>query len=122
MSSAQPPLMLIYLLSRIPESRRVALDTSGRIGIGLIHRRTRSLAIVSVPSPWRGRADWCKQRNRWRLDSYGGHEAAAEMKRVLADWRALQNAGRTELRMTAWGRGRALRLRFQWLATSPTTH
>jgi methyltransferase of FxLD system len=114
LSSARPPLMLIYLLSRIPHSRRVALNAPGRIGVGLVDRRSRSLGIVSVRNPWMDKRDRGARRARWRLDAYGGDDAASELKQILAEWRALRKSGRTQLRVTAWGPDKALRLGFEW--------
>jgi hypothetical protein len=115
MSSAHPPLLLIYLLLRIPSARRLALHGDGTLGIGLIHRRTRSLAFVSVRSPWQGGSERQKARVLWRLDAYGGDAAALELKGLLADWEALRRAARNTLRITASGPGDTLRLRFAWV-------
>lgn len=114
MNSAQPPLLLIYLLMRIPASRRLAIHNNKTLGVGLIHRRTRSLAFVSVRSPWMDRPEGQNTRARWRLDAYGGEMAAAELERVLMKWNAMQRAGRRDLRITASGPGVALRLRLGW--------
>jgi protein-L-isoaspartate(D-aspartate) O-methyltransferase len=114
MSSADPPLLLIYLLLRIPGRRRVALHGDGTLGIGLIHRRTRSAAFVSVRSPWEGGSERQRTRALWRLEAYGGEAAAAELKALLVDWEALRRAGRNTLRITASGSGDTLSLRFVW--------
>jgi hypothetical protein len=116
MSSAEPPLMLIYLLSRIPDARRIALDTSSRIGIGLVDQRTRSLAIVSTRSPWKGESGWHRRRSRWRLDGFGGEAAAAELADHLEQWARLSRRGRPRLQITASGSARALRLSYEWSA------
>jgi protein-L-isoaspartate(D-aspartate) O-methyltransferase len=115
MSGAHPPLLLIYLLLNIPDSRRVAVHSHGRMGIGLIDRRTGSLGVVSVRSPWIGQADSHNPRARWRLDAYGGDEAAAELMRLLADWQAIQRRGERRLQITAGGPARVLELRFRWV-------
>jgi protein-L-isoaspartate(D-aspartate) O-methyltransferase len=115
MSSAHPPLLLIYLLLRIPSARRLALHGDGTLGIGLIHRRTRSLAFVSVRSPWQGGSERQRTRVLWRLDAYGGEAAALELRGLLADWEALCRAARNTLRITASGPGDTLRLRFSWV-------
>lgn len=114
MNSAQPPWLLIYLLLRIPASRRVALDGDGRIGVGVIHRRSRSLAVVSLRSPWMRRPERQPTRTRWQLHAFGGEPAAAEMERLLGDWRAMQRGGHPVLRITADGEGETLRLRHGW--------
>jgi protein-L-isoaspartate(D-aspartate) O-methyltransferase len=114
MNSAHPPLLLIYLLLKIPAARRLALHADGRLGVGVIHRSTRSLAFVSVPSPWMGQPEGRRRRAPWRLDAYGGDAAASELERLLANWEAMQRDGRRTLRITAHGRRDPLRLRFGW--------
>ena len=114
MSSAHPPLLLIYLLLKIPANRRLAIRTNATLGVGLIHRRSRSLSFVSVRSPWTESPRSQKTRIRWRLDAYGGDAAAAELARLITEWKAMQQAGRQTLRITASGSGDRLGLRFGW--------
>ena len=86
-----------------------------RLGIGAIDRRSGSMAVVSVRSPWLGSsASKRDARARWRLDAYGGDAAAQELKRLLAGWRGLRQQRRTTLEVTADGHGDALRVRFAW--------
>lgn len=114
MNSTHPPLLLVYLLLKIHAPLRVAVHSGERMGIGLIHRRTGSLAVVSVRSPWMDRPEWHKMRARWRLDAYGGDAAAVELEQLLAEWRGIRRAGHQGLRITAYGSGKTLRLRFGW--------
>lgn len=113
MSSSHPPLLLLYLLSRIPDSRRVAVDENGRMGVGILHVRSGSIAVVSVPSPWRTQGKW-NARARWRLDAYGGETAATELEQLLQRWRDLNRAGKPHLSITADGLGQTLRIRLHW--------
>jgi protein-L-isoaspartate(D-aspartate) O-methyltransferase len=114
MNSMQPPLLLIYLLSRIPNSRRIAVYGDGRLGVGILDRRTGSLGVVSIRSPWMNNHTSSRRQTQWRLDGYGGDAAAADLKRLLYVWEDLQRAGRTQLLITAVGRGPTLRLRLNW--------
>jgi protein-L-isoaspartate(D-aspartate) O-methyltransferase len=113
-SAADPPLLLIYLLLAIPANKRLAIHSDGTLGVGLIHRRSRSLAFVSVRTPWTEGPEWKNTRFRWRLDAYGGDHAAAELERLLQSWRAMRRADRQVLRIAAVGAGETLRLRFAW--------
>jgi hypothetical protein len=45
-------LFLIYLVLGVPAAQRVSLSQDGRLGVGMIDRRRRSLAVVSLRSPW----------------------------------------------------------------------
>ncbi len=114
MSSGRPPLLMIYLLLTIPAARRVSLSHDGRLGVGMIDRRSRSLAVVSVRSPWRSEPGSRQVRTRWRLDVHGNDTAAIQLERLLAQWRELQRTDRTTLRLTALRRADAVRLRFAW--------
>jgi protein-L-isoaspartate(D-aspartate) O-methyltransferase len=114
MGNSHPPVMLIYLLLRIPASRRVSVHGGGRVGVGIVDRRAGGLAIVSVPTPWRPGRVRRATRARWRLDSYGHGAAAGELEAMLADWRELERARRDGLQLTAYGAGEVLRLRFEW--------
>jgi hypothetical protein len=120
LDSARPPLLLIYLLLKTPAERRVSLHQSGRIGIGVIDRRSRSLAIVSVRSPWLHAGDRRHARARWRLDAYGNDTAARGLQALLAEWRELQRSGGAELVITSDEmsdeRSDPVRLRFDWSA------
>jgi protein-L-isoaspartate(D-aspartate) O-methyltransferase len=117
MSSTRPPLFLIYLLLRIPDAQRVSLMQDGRLGVGLTDRRSRSLAVISLRSPWRGNADIGKTRSRWRLDAYGNNTAAVLLDRLASEWQQLQRDHRTTLQVTARGQTGALRLSFAWVRT-----
>ena len=114
LDSSQPPLLLIYLLLKIPPGRRLSLRNDGRLGIGIIDRRGRGLAVVSVPSPWMGGAYERGVRARWRLDAYGSDGAARELEQLLHEWRELQRTGHTALRVTAERHADSVRLRFDW--------
>jgi methyltransferase of FxLD system len=114
MSSTRPPLLLIYLLSRIPAARRVSLAQEGRLGVGIIDARGGSLAVVSLRSPWMSGTQQRGPRARWRLDVYGNDTAATELERLLSEWRELQRTGRTTLQVTASGHADALRVQFWW--------
>jgi protein-L-isoaspartate(D-aspartate) O-methyltransferase len=114
LDSTQPPPLLIYLLLEIPGARRASVRMDGRLGIGIVDHRSRSLAVVSVRSPWMGGAHERGVRTRWRLDAYGNDAAAAELEQLLAEWRRLQRTGRRELRVTAERDADTVRLRFDW--------
>jgi hypothetical protein len=107
--------MLLYLLLGIPPERRVSVSQGGRLGIGIVHARSQSVAIVSVRSPWSTNANERNGRARWRLDAYGNDAAAGELGQLLDEWRELKRAGRTKLQITAQGRNTALRLSFAWV-------
>ena len=110
----QPPLVLLYLLLNIPATRRLSVNQPGRWGLGIVDRRTRSAAIVSLRSPWEIGAKPPERRARWRLDAYGANTAATELDELLTQWRELEHAGQTRLRITARGRASPLRLTFAW--------
>lgn len=112
MSTARPPLMLIYLLLRIPAARRVSLRQDGRLGVGMIDRRSRSLAVVSVR--WSSDVDTPEGRVRWRLDAYGDDAAAIRLDHLIAGWQELRREHRTRLEMTAGVDADPLRLAFAW--------
>jgi hypothetical protein len=114
LGSNRPPLLLLYLLLAIPASRRVSVVHDARLGVGIVHPRSGSLAVVSVRSPWRPGVGEGDRRARWRLDRYGGAAAASELEELLSEWQALREAGRTRLSIAAAGRGAALRLSFAW--------
>jgi hypothetical protein len=114
MSSSKPPLFLIYLLLRIPAAKRVSLMQDGRLGLGLIDSRSRSLAVISLRSPWSGAAGTRQARPRWRLDSYGNDTAAIQLEQLAADWRDLQREQRTRLSITGRPDAQTLRLTFGW--------
>ncbi len=116
LDSGRPPLLLIYLLLSIPAARRVSVRGEGRLGIGTLHRRDGSLAVISVRSPWTLGAPYTRAaRARWRLDSYGrGSDAASELQQLLAGWRGIARRGPPALEVTADGRAEALRVRFEW--------
>jgi len=115
LASNRPPLLLLYLLLNIPTGRRLSFHQGGRWGIGLVDRRSQSAAIVSLRSPWETGDGAPKQRRaRWRLDAYGGDTAANEVDQLLSEWREHEGTGQTALRITARGRGSALRLSFAW--------
>ena len=114
MSSTSPPLFPIYLLLRIPSTNRVSLVQDGRLGVGMVDARSRSLAVISLPSPWNSDADTRQTRPRWRLDSYGNEVAAIRLEQIISEWQQLQEQRRTHLRITARVHTGALRLSFAW--------
>jgi protein-L-isoaspartate(D-aspartate) O-methyltransferase len=114
LSRGRPPLLLIYLLLEIPARRRVSLHNDDRLGIGIIDRAGRGLAVVSVRSPWRTGSTSGGRRARWRLDAYGDDPPTAHLEHLLSEWRALRIAGRTGLQITAQGHDGTLRLSFTW--------
>jgi protein-L-isoaspartate(D-aspartate) O-methyltransferase len=114
LGARQPPLLLLYLMLNIPPDRRLAMHQRGRRGIGLVDRKSQSTAIVSLRSPWNENGNRPQARARWRLDAYGGDNAANELNQLLTEWRELERAGRTTLCVTARGRGETMRLTFAW--------
>ena len=118
----RPPLVIVYLLLRIPDRRRVWVTTRERVGVGVLDGRGRGLTLLSVPNLWlaaRRRAAMPRVRTarrvRWRIDAYGAHGPALdELRGLLSDWDALRREGRTELEITARPAGERLALRFQW--------
>lgn len=113
MSGAKPPLLLIYLLLSIPARRRLLLQTRDSLGVGLIHRPSRSAAFVSVPTPWRDQPERYTGRVRWRLDGYGRGAAATEIQALLTEWRALRRR-HAQLHITASGSSDNLDVSFAW--------
>jgi protein-L-isoaspartate(D-aspartate) O-methyltransferase len=122
LGTGRPPLVIVYVLLRIPERRRVWVTTRERVGVGVLDGGGRGLALLSVPNPWlaarrregvpRVRAG---RRVRWRLDAYGAHGPALdELHGLLSDWDALRREGRTDLEITARPAGERLALLFQW--------
>lgn len=85
MGSGATPLLLVYLLTRIPAGRRIAPVGEREHGVGLVDAVSGSVALLTVPSPWGPGADRDPDRVRWRLHAYGGSEAAAQMERLLDD-------------------------------------
>jgi protein-L-isoaspartate(D-aspartate) O-methyltransferase len=109
-----PPMLLIYLLLKIPSGRRVSIQGGGRLGVGIVDRHGDGLAVVSIRSPWATGAERRGTRARWRLDSYGDGEAGAQLETLLGEWRQLRRTGRDRLALVAYGSGEVLRLRFGW--------
>jgi methyltransferase of FxLD system len=117
MGSGATPLLLIYLLTRIPASRRIAPVGEREHGVGLVDPASGSIALLTVPSPWGPRATRGDDRVRWRLHAYGGVAAATKIERLLAGWGQLVDSCEGEqprLRLTAYGRGEQLSLRLRW--------
>jgi hypothetical protein len=108
--------MLIYLLARIPSSRRISVTAPERLAVGLVDRRRRGVAVVSLRTPWAVPVRSRSPRARWRLDAYGDGAAAAgaELGALLSGWRALRDAGGGWPVLTAAGSGPSLRVRFGW--------
>lgn len=122
LGTGRTPLLIVYVVLRIPERRRVWVTTPERVGVGVLDARGRGLALLSVPNPWlaarhrdeppRVRA---RRRVRWRLDAYGAHGPAVdELRRLLSDWDALHREASTDLQITARPAGERLAMRFQW--------
>ena len=114
LAGSRPPLLLLYLLLNIPPKRRLSFNQPGRWGIGIVDRRSQTAAIVSLRSPWSPGDQEPERRARWRLDAYGGDTAALDLDQLLTQWRQLEQAGQTKLRITAHGSETALRLTFAW--------
>jgi methyltransferase of FxLD system len=114
MSSTKPPLFLIYLLLTIPAKQRISLSDDHRLGVGLIDRQTRSLAVISLRSPWSSNPDTRRTRPGWRLDAFGGDAAAIQLDQLASEWRQLQRERRTTLVVTARHHRGAVRLNFGW--------
>lgn len=117
MGAGQTPLLLVFLLLAIPAGRRVAPVSERRHGVGVVDPSSGSAAIVSVPSPWRSSRPEHADRVRWSLDAYGGDAAAIELEGLLEQWRQLEAAAggaQPRLRLTAYGGGPELRVRFSW--------
>jgi protein-L-isoaspartate(D-aspartate) O-methyltransferase len=117
LTSRQPPMLLLYLLLAIPAARRVSFSTSARMGIGLIEGRD-SLAIVSVRTPWRA-DEPASSRARWRLDAYGGDQAARRLEHLLDEWQNMQRRRQITLQATATPRDGKTGLAFTWTTTDP---
>ena len=127
LGTGRPPLVIVYVLLRVAPRRRVWVTTRERVGVGVLDRRGRGLALLSVPNPWlaarhpkgvpRVRAG---KSARWRLDAYGAHGPALdELRSLLSDWAALRRERRTHLEITARPTGERLALRFQWRRAGP---
>jgi hypothetical protein len=114
MSSANPPFFLIYLMLRIPEARRVSITGHGRLGVGLVDRRSRSLAVVTLRSPWGCDSSNPRRRVQWRLQAYGGAAAADELEQLVSDWQQLRVKRQTQLEITANRVKDTLALAFAW--------
>jgi protein-L-isoaspartate(D-aspartate) O-methyltransferase len=112
--SSHPPMLLIYLLLTIPAARRVTVHGGGRLGIGIVDRRAGGLAVLSVRSPWGSDGERRRTRTRWRLDGYGGGGGAAELEALVERWHELRQTERDRLKLTAYGSGERLRLRYGW--------
>lgn len=108
------PLLLVYLLLEIPPPRRMSVTTPGRLGVGLVDRRSGSLGVLSVENPWREGSARRSSRRRWRLDAHGGAAGAKALAGLVADWQDLSRRRRTHLQITADGAEDSLRLRFRW--------
>jgi methyltransferase of FxLD system len=117
LASSQPPLLCLYLLLNIPAKQRLSIDQPGRWGVGMVDRRRQSAAIVSLRSPWGNDDKTSQRRARWRLDTYGGDAAASQLDQLLTQWRELERAGQTNLRITARVRGSRLPVTFRWAAS-----
>jgi methyltransferase of FxLD system len=117
LASNQPPLLLLHLLLNIPAKQRFSIDQPGRWGVGMVDRRSQSAAIVSLRSPWGNGDKTSLHRARWRLDTYGADTAADQLDALLTQWRELEHARQTKLRITAQVRGNRLRVTFTWAAS-----
>lgn len=116
----EPASLLIYLLLSIAPRRLVSLHDRQRWGIGLVDGRTHSAGIVSLRNPWsRLDPDHPVRRARWRLDAYGGDAAAQQLEQLIDEWRQIERAGRTELKIIARRSADAMRPRFSWSEREP---
>jgi methyltransferase of FxLD system len=114
-AAGEPASLLIYLMLAINPRRLVSLHHHQRLGIGLVDGRTHSAAIVSLRDPWLGVDPEQRVRQvRWRLDAYGGDAASRQLERLIDDWRQIERAGRTELKIVARRADDVMRPRFAW--------
>ncbi len=117
MGAGATPLLLIYLLTRIPAGRRIAPVGDRDHGVGLVEPASGSIALLTVPSPWGPDQDAREDPVRWRLHAYGGGAAATELERLLAGWNELVDhsvGDEPRLRLTAYGHREQLSVRFGW--------
>ena len=117
MGTGATPLLLVYLLTRIPAGRRIAPVGEREHGVGLIAPASGSVALLTLPSPWGPEARRDEDRVRWQVHAYGGDVAAAQLERLLADWGELVDrcgADLPPLRLTAYGSAEQLSVRFSW--------
>jgi protein-L-isoaspartate(D-aspartate) O-methyltransferase len=111
--SGHTPAVLIYLMVRISDRKRIWIRHSSRHGVGLIDARASGIAAVTVRSVWElGSAK--ARRARWRLEGWGDERALGQLERLVSDWLELQRAGRERLEITAHPAGETLRLSFSW--------
>lgn len=108
----RPPGLLLYLQLNIPQNRRVSLHHRERTGIGLVDRASQSAAIASLRTPAQARDS--RTRTRWRLDTYSGDTAAAEVNELLNQWQRLERTTHPMPQITAHRRAGRLRLHFAW--------
>jgi protein-L-isoaspartate(D-aspartate) O-methyltransferase len=116
--SGHTPAVLIYLMVRIPDRKRIWIRHGSRHGVGLIEASGPGIAAVTVPSVWELTSAKAR-RARWRLESWGEQRALDRLERLVSDWLELQRAGRERLEITADPAGEALRLSFNWSEAPP---
>jgi protein-L-isoaspartate(D-aspartate) O-methyltransferase len=117
MGAGAVPLLLVYLLTRIPAGRRIASVGERTHGVGLVDPATGSVALFTVPSPWDRERTRREDQVRWRLHAYGGGSAAGQLERLLAGWTELvggHGGAQPPLKLTAYGSAEQLSLRFRW--------
>lgn len=105
------PGALIYLTTRVPQSRRIWIRHSGRHGVGLVGAGGRGIAALTMPNIWS--LPHAAQR-RWHLEGWGEDAALQELTELVESWRRLEREGRDQLVLTALPAGEMLRLRFSW--------
>jgi methyltransferase of FxLD system len=111
-----PASLLIYLMLAIAPRRLISQHDKQRWGIGLVDGRTHSAAIVSLRNPWsRIEPSHPVRQARWRLDAYGGDAAAQQLDQLIQEWRPIERAGRTKLKIVARRSENVMTPRFDWV-------
>jgi len=85
-----PPDLLLYLLQRVPDTRRIELHTPTKQAIGLVSPEGRSVAVASMRVQGLGRAsapDSLRQpkRERWWTETYGELDLTSELDHILKE-------------------------------------
>jgi protein-L-isoaspartate(D-aspartate) O-methyltransferase len=78
LAGGHTPLIVAYLLTRIPRRHRVWIRAEARHGIGLVDARSRSAALLTVPDTWVPTANPPRSRIAWHLHAFGKNDTAAQ--------------------------------------------